>query len=72
MSDTLDILLQDARCACLPLSPADRFDAWLRIWRPAAMTIVRQGRTLQGKVLTDWLKVADMVLDACRIEPVEE
>ncbi len=62
---TLDTLLRDARRACLPLEPTERFDAWLRVWRPAAMALMRKDGLFQGSHLNAWLKIADRLLDAC-------
>lgn len=68
---TLDTLLADARHACLPLEPTERFDAWLRVWRPAAMALMRKDGLFQGSHLNAWLKIADRLLDVCGIEPDE-
>ena len=62
---TLSTLLRDARRACLPLEPAERYDVWWRTWRPAAMALHRKDGLFQGSHLNAWLKIADGLLDAC-------
>ena len=66
---TLDTLLRDARRDCATLTRGQRFDAWLRVWRPAAMALMRKDGPFQGSHLNAWLKIADRLLDACGIEP---
>ena len=62
-------LLRDAHRDFATLTPDQRFDRWLRTWRPAAMALHRKDGLLQGSHLNAWLKIADRLLDACGIEP---
>ena len=66
---TLATLLRDARRDCATLTRGQRFDRWLRTWRPAAMVLHRKEGLLQGSHLNAWLKIADRLLDVCGIEP---
>ena len=68
---TLPELLCDAHRDCARLTPAERFDRWLRTWRPAAMALMRKDGPFQGSHLNAWLKIADRLLDAFGIEPEE-
>lgn len=66
---TITTLLRDARRDCATLTRGHRFDRWLRVWRPAAMALHRKDGQLKGSHLNAWLKIADRLLTACRIEP---
>ena len=66
---TLATLLRDARRDCATLTRDQRFDAWLRVWRPAAMALHREDGLLQGSHLNAWLKIADRLLDARGVAP---
>ena len=65
---TLTTLLRDARRDCATLTRGQRFDRWLRVWRPAAMALHRKDGPFQGSHLNAWLKIADRLLDACGTE----
>jgi hypothetical protein len=62
---TLATLLADARRDCATLTRGQCFDAWLRIWRPAAMALHRDNGPFAGSHLNSWLKIADRLLTAC-------
>ena len=66
---TLATLLRDARRDCATLTRGQRFDAWLRVWRPAAMALHRKDGLPQGSHLNAWLKIADRLLAACGVAP---
>ena len=65
----MDALLADARRDCATLTRGQRFDRWLRIWRPSAMALHREDGLFQGSHLNAWLKIADRLLYARDIEP---
>ena len=62
---TLATLLRDARRDCAHLTPEERFDRWLTVWKPAAMALHRENGPFAGSHLTTWLKIADKLLTAC-------
>jgi hypothetical protein len=65
---TLTTLLRDADRDCATLTRGQRVNRWLRIWRPAAMALHRKEGLFQGSHLNAWLKIADRLLTACRID----
>ena len=66
---TLTTLLRDARRDCATLTRGQRFDRWLRVWRPEAMALHRKDGPFRGSHLNAWLKIADRLLDACGVAP---
>jgi hypothetical protein len=69
---TLSTLLRDARRDCDRLTPEERFDRWLTVWKPAAMALLRKEGPFAGSNLNSWLKIADRLLTACGVAEAEE